>query len=183
MIKSVAIGGMPATGKTSLMKEVRKQFEPFEEFSSGLVKGIVNKNNVYFIGVFDDSTFEGADRLSMAVQPEFIKWLSTIENATIVFEGDRLFSSSVIKKSNAQVIVIECNRETMGVRHKSRNDTQDSKWVHSRRSKIRNVIYEISHTKLQNNTKEDFEMNVAFIADAIRNPIPHQIDIFLPFNF
>ena len=93
----IAIGGEPATGKTTLMRRIIKHYGKFNTFKSGLVQGMYNKEKqLYIIGVYDSSLFSGTDKLSMAVQPHFIRMIhKQLQDATIVFEGDRLFNQSL----------------------------------------------------------------------------------------
>ena len=69
MAEIIAIGGVPASGKSTLMKKVIKEYKPLKTFKYGLIRGLYDKEkNLYFIGIYDDSVFCGTDKLSMAVQ-------------------------------------------------------------------------------------------------------------------
>ena len=84
MVKIIAIGGEPATGKTTLVKSILMRFKPLKKFKYGLVQGLYNERlKLYIIGVYDGSIFSGTDKLSMAVQPDFIKLIGKLEGCTI----------------------------------------------------------------------------------------------------
>jgi hypothetical protein len=105
------------------MKRIIKEYLPLKTFSYGLVKGLYSKEKqIYFIGIYDNSIFCGTDKLSMAVQPDFIKLLDIKKNATFVFEGDRLFNQSLFDQKPCDIYVLEVNNENLKERHKTRND-------------------------------------------------------------
>ena len=69
------IGGEPCSGKSTLVKEIIKQEKINKYFEyDKILKGYYNKDYIV-LGLYEDSTFPGTDRLSMAVQPKFIKYL------------------------------------------------------------------------------------------------------------
>ena len=50
----IAIGGEPATGKSTLMKRIIKQHMPLKTFSYGLVKGLYSQEHkIYYIWIYD----------------------------------------------------------------------------------------------------------------------------------
>jgi broad-specificity NMP kinase len=141
MVKRViAVGGEPATGKTTLMREF-KNLHTTAPFKYGQVKGEYNKDmNLYFIGVFDGSTFEGTDRLSMSVQPDFIKFLNWCDGV-VIFEGDRLFNQSLFTLEFPFVkVVLRADKETLITRHNKRGDSQTETFLKSKRTKINNIL-------------------------------------------
>ena len=91
-MKCVAIGGVPATGKTTLVKMIYNKMHKVN-FEYGLVKGHYDKdNNIALLGLYNqNNTFLGTDRLSMGVNKQFLQYISMVQR-NIIFEGDRLFS-------------------------------------------------------------------------------------------
>lgn len=141
MVKRVvAVGGEPATGKTTLMREF-KNLHTTTPFKYGQVRGEYNKDlNLYFIGVFDGSTFEGTDRLSMSVQPDFIKFLNWCEGV-VIYEGDRLFNQSLFTLGFPFVkVVLKGDKDLLDIRHKTRGDSQTETFLKSKRTKINNIL-------------------------------------------
>lgn len=152
----IAIGGEPASGKSTLMKYILKQYKPLKTFKYGLVRGLYNKeNNLYFLGIYDNSIFCGTDKLSMAVQPHFLNLVEKLPKATFVFEGDRLFNQSLFDKKDCEIIVLNVTEETNKERHKKRNDKQTEQFKKSKKTKIKNILSKNKVTILNNDTEED----------------------------
>lgn len=168
MVKRIiAIGGVPASGKTTLLRKVMSNYE-LTPFSYGLVKGVYNKElKLYFIGVFDGSTFEGTDRLSMAVQPDFIKFLNYVDGV-VIYEGDRLFNQAVLDQYNNLTIkiILEPSNKTLDERHKIRQDNQSSTFLKSKRTKINNILKKYDDCIVFNN-EDDTDKIIEYIIDGI----------------
>jgi adenylate kinase len=152
----IAIGGVPATGKTTLMRKVIKTLLPLKTFKYGLLRGLYNiDKKVYIMGIYDKSLFSGTDKLSMAVQPDFVKFAKKFSQYNIIFEGDRLFNQSLFDKLNCEIIVIKAKPETIENRHKLRNDTQTEKFKKAKQTKINNIIQNNSVIEFENNNEHD----------------------------
>ena len=78
-MKCVAIGGVPATGKTTLVKMIYNKM-PKINFEYGLVKGHYDKhNNIALLGLYNqNNTFLGTDRLSMGVNKQFLQYIYNV---------------------------------------------------------------------------------------------------------
>ena len=158
MAEIIAIGGVPASGKSTLMKKVIKEYKPLKTFKYGLIRGLYDKEkNLYFIGIYDDSVFCGTDKLSMAVQPHFFKLIDKLPQARFVFEGDRLFNQSLFDKYDCEIVVINANEETIDQRHKQRSDNQTDRFKKAKQTKINNILNKNQVTVLDNNTEQDAE--------------------------
>ncbi len=158
MAEIIAIGGVPASGKSTLMKKVIKEYKPLKTFKYGLIRGLYDKEqNLYFIGIYDDSVFCGTDKLSMAVQPHFFKLIDKLPQARFVFEGDRLFNQSLFDKYDCEIVVLNANEETIEQRHKQRSDNQTDRFKRAKQTKINNILNKNEVTVLDNNTEQDAE--------------------------
>lgn len=158
MAEIIAIGGVPASGKSTLMKKVIKEYKPLKTFKYGLIRGLYDKEqNLYFIGIYDDSVFCGTDKLSMAVQPHFFKLIDKLPQARFVFEGDRLFNQSLFDKYDCEIVVLNANEETIEQRHKQRSDNQTDRFKKAKQTKINNILNKNEVTVLDNNTEQDAE--------------------------
>jgi len=158
MAEIIAIGGVPASGKSTLMKKVIKEYKPLKTFKYGLIRGLYDKEkNLYFIGIYDDSVFCGTDKLSMAVQPHFFKLIDKLPEARFVFEGDRLFNQSLFDKYDCEIVVLNANEETIDQRHKQRSDNQTDRFKKAKQTKINNILNKNEVTVLDNNTEQDAE--------------------------
>jgi hypothetical protein len=156
-MKALAIGGEPATGKTTLIKEIFKDFT-FQNFSYGLLKGhYVKDYNLIIMGIYDGTgVFQGTDRLSMAVNNDFCKFIK-LNKYNILFEGDRLFSLNnlILVKSiyDCKIIILEQEEKTLKIRHLERNDTQSETFLKGRKTKISNIKQQL------NNDIEAYKLN------------------------
>ena len=78
-MKCVAIGGEPATGKTTLVKEILKD-QQMQDYKFGLLRGhLLESLNLLVLGIYNNDTFCGTDKLSMAVNSHFLKFLHSPE--------------------------------------------------------------------------------------------------------
>tara|TARA_R100000329_G_scaffold35345_2_gene33220 strand:+ start:5084 stop:5599 length:516 start_codon:yes stop_codon:yes gene_type:complete len=162
----IALGGEPATGKTTILKKIIKSYLPFKSFKYGLVRGIMNdKLNV--VGIYDNSLFSGTDKLSMAVQPHFLKFAEKRSNEVILFEGDRLFNQSLFEKLDCEIIVIKADKEEVSKRHIQRKDTQTEKFIKAKRTKIENIIQKNKVTIFNNNNDKEQEQIIKHIKTLI----------------
>jgi tRNA A37 threonylcarbamoyladenosine biosynthesis protein TsaE len=169
----IAIGGEPATGKTSLMRTLIKRLTiadnmPLRTFKYGLIQGLYSKQDkLYIIGIYDESLFSGTDKLSMAVQPVFLDLTNALEDSTIIFEGDRLFNQSLFNERKCDIIILQADDITKKLRHKNRQDNQTDKFLKAKKTKIKN-IKENNNTKiLSNNNDVEREANLSYIMDLI----------------
>ena len=148
---TVGIGGEPATGKTTLMRRVLRKLEDThghggKGFRDGLLRGI-RFNLTYVLGIYDEGTFAGTDRLSMAVQTDattFLRQQSRVDASPVVlFEGDRLFNHSFLTTcedlGETAWFNLTCPETVLTSRHARRQDTQTALWLKGRRTKILNV--------------------------------------------
>jgi|SRR5210317_439186 len=151
MVKRVvAIGGVPCSGKTTLVREILNNVEDEPKFFQyGLLRGYIS-DNVAILGIYKpNDTFGGTDKLSMAVQKDYEKFLQ-ITDYNVLFEGDRLFTEKNLldlhEKYEQKFIVLDLDEETLEQRHVDRNDTQSDKFKKSRHTKIQNIL---NNTRLQ----------------------------------
>jgi len=142
--KCLAIGGVPATGKTTLVKFMYPEFKT--NFEYGLVKGHFNeKYNICLLGLYHtDSKFCGTDRLSMGVNKQFVQYAKqSKDKRNIIFEGDRLFSLNnlILLKDlyELKIVILQLPEEQLKQRHIDRKDTQTDKFIKGRTTKIQNI--------------------------------------------
>lgn len=145
-MKCVAIGGVPATGKTTLMKNIINILQPKKKFKYGLLRGYIQKD-ISILGVYKaNDIFAGTDKLSMAVQKDYQKYIDKIMMNTI-FEGDRLFTKNnlldICKKYETKIIILENDKQTLQERHIERGDNQSEKFKKGRATKINNIELEL----------------------------------------
>jgi hypothetical protein len=153
MVNVIAMGGEPATGKTTLIFKLISMADDWKVCKPQKLLDAMysEKLNLYILGKYenDGNVFQGTDRLSMAVQPDADKFFSELhyENADInvIFEGDRIFNSKMLERladlfpDSFKVLILEATHKTKEQRHVDRNDDQDDKFKNSRKTKISNI--------------------------------------------
>jgi hypothetical protein len=148
-LKCLAVGGEPATGKTTLMKTVYAEFENPQSLRFGLLCGhYEQKHNLALMGIYsgwtqESQVFEGTDRLSMAVNKDFLQYME-MKKRNILLEGDRLFSLNNLRAIqhlyHLRVIVLQQDEDTLHKRHLARGDTQSEKFLKGRKTKTQNIL-------------------------------------------
>lgn len=150
-MKMIAIGGEPATGKSTLMLAVMKGLTVSEPFKHKKVAGHKFPNEkVLVLGVYAEGQgFPGTDRLSMACQPDAIDLVNNAQELglgdyTILFEGDRLFTGSFIevakgKAESLDAVMLSAQTHVLEARHLARGDKQSAQFKKSRATKCKNL--------------------------------------------
>lgn len=150
MAKILGIGGMPGTGKTTLIKKFMEQADDWEVVKPvPLLDSLYSKKlDCYVLGKYDpwypsEGYAMGTDRLSMAVQPKAEDFISQTKSS-VVFEGDRLFTGKfldyIINQGNeCFFLILEAESDTLQERYESRGSNQDDKFLNGRRTKYENI--------------------------------------------
>jgi hypothetical protein len=149
-MKVIAIGGNPGSGKSTLMKRLIEYYTPEKKYDEVKLVPYLQNNNIYILGKYDEGeVFSGTDRMSMAVQPEAIKFLACLPKDSIVlYEGDRLFTASFLEdcadKYDLKIFHLSTNPEVREERYKERGSNQNVTWLQGRESKINNILTNMS---------------------------------------
>jgi hypothetical protein len=117
------------------------------------------------LGKYEEGeVFSGTDRMSMAVQPEAIKFLASLSIESIVlFEGDRLFTASFLEdcldKYDLEIVYLSTEKNIRKQRYLDRGSDQDETWLRGRETKISNILTNMNLlfnvSRYTNNTFED----------------------------
>lgn len=182
-MKVIAIGGVPATGKSTLMKALVEDLGGLTEVTQPekLVYGHAY-DKVFIFGRYDgDNAFPGTDRMSMAVQPMAKKYIEDRkdEDLTVIFEGDRLFNQSfltfiyeTIKPEDLFILILKASKDEVSKRHVDRADTQDDKFLSGRVTKYANIASDLvlqeRMKEVRHQTPEDTK-NIIKIINIIRS--------------
>lgn len=174
----IAIGGEPASGKTTLISTFLKHLGTFKEFQFGLLKGMVFKQHkIVVLGVYDGSLFAGTDRLSMAVQPNAERFLDSFyeyfPGHFLIFEGDRLFNESFLRKCKEVcpdmiAMILTASDEEKKRRHIKRADSQSDTWLQGRRTKLENLKQKFEWIQsFPNSTVDDYQSNLLTLLEGM----------------
>jgi len=166
-MKVVAIGGLPAVGKSTIIRKFFVEYKNWKNFKFGLVQGHYNDDiNLMIVGKYgQNKTFEGTDLLSMAVHNDFKKIIQKKLKYNLLFEGDRLFTSSILEYLDqwAELHSIIINSKHTKQRHIDRKDNQSERFIKGRNTKINNIL-KINFKKkvlhLINDENKDIEKNL-----------------------
>jgi len=143
-MKCVAIGGVPASGKSTLMREIISLCGLKKHWKYKLLNGSMYKNTCIIGHYTENEKFGGTDRLSMAAPVSMIKFLD-IAQTNIIFEGDRLFTKDIllkcIKNYETKIIILRNTDEVIKQRHIDRNDNQKESFLKGRKTKINNILF------------------------------------------
>lgn len=166
MKKILAIGGVPGTGKSTMMKDFMDQFDDLERVKPvQLVDCEYSKEgNIHILGKYDEGeVFSGTDRLSMAVQPAALEFVKSTET-NVIFEGDRLFNGSFIralmelKDVELKVILLTAPKAILKERYAERGSDQTEQFLQSRASKYDNLLMSFDLMDvIQERKNESFE--------------------------
>ena len=131
------------------MKSIYAEFCQPQSLRFGLVSGHFEQaNNLALMGIYGGwsgapNAFEGTDRLSMAVNKDFLRYVE-MKKRHILFEGDRLFSLNNLRAINhlyqLRVVVLAQDQSTLDKRHRDRGDTQSEVFLKGRKTKVANIL-------------------------------------------
>jgi len=96
-------------GKTWVMKKLLGNYQT-RPGKIGKFKFHYN-NEIVIVGVYDGTTFEGSDRLSMSVITDLGKFLAWAGDRVVVCEGDRFTNSTFISQAHPVIFKIHGDGE------------------------------------------------------------------------
>lgn len=179
----IALGGPPASGKSTLMKEVLDGTSDPKyngnKFKWGeLIGNFYTDDSLVVYGRYGSSRdFEGTDALSMSANnhaKQFTDMLTEIDRFDkVIFEGDRLFNQPFLDmcRENPEIdlraYILDVPNEELDRRHEEREDDHTEKWKNGMRTQYENYATEKWTTTLENVTEEDMERNRKFLQGEI----------------
>ena len=177
-VRVVGIGGLPATGKSTLMKAVVNAlggWDRFRRVNADPVRGyLMDGLGLLIIGLYGQETYCGTDRLSMNLQAPTISLLSDAAGnpalgiRRVLFEGDRLFTESFIwgiqedSRISLHMMILETSPETVAQRRRKRMSFQNDSWIAGRETKLKRLAARFPDTfsVYRNETAADAQENV-----------------------
>lgn len=167
-MRIIAIGGEPGSGKSTLMKRIINEFEMEPKYQEYKLVPYLQRGNIYILGKYEEGeVFSGTDRMSMAVQPEAIKFLNTLsDDSIVIYEGDRLFTTSFLEYCmghyDLKIVYLETEREVRDKRCEERGSDQNEQWLQGRETKILNILSNmflmLNVSRYQNNNLKEQEV-------------------------
>ena len=148
----------PGVGKTTLVRNILTEFRKAEK-DEMVIDGPIkyhrfNKQKTLVLGIYDDSTFAGTDRLSKSCGPQFRQWL--VDNAEkyedwgVVLEGQRFMNDktlpSLFEQESMNLVCLKVSEAELERRRASRNNTQDAKWLKGMATRVANVCKNYPHS-------------------------------------
>jgi len=173
-MKVVGVIGEPATGKTTLMREVLARLGPdYTPFKfAKLLYGRMYPRDRYVLGIYrEGEPFAGTDRLSMAVQPVAIRFIHKVSpKAIVLFEGDRLTRQGFLEAAagSLHLFMLDTSHAEKMRRHRDRHDTQPEQFHRSRATLIKRIADAFPVVRLVNETPDDLAMNAGRIIAAMK---------------
>jgi len=148
-MKIIAVGGVPGTGKTTIVQKIINRVEDWEVAKpADLLDSIYSPAlNLYVLGKYQpwyegEGYAQGTDRLSMAVQPKAIEFLQTCKS-NILFEGDRLFTQGFLEACSAfgdlSIFLLNSDKTVLSERYEARGSEQSEQFIRSRVTKYSNL--------------------------------------------
>lgn len=178
MPKIIFIAGEPATGKTTLMREVIKRLGglPTQVFKYGRVRGHHwEARRLFLFGIYEEGQkFAGTDRLSMSAVADAVPFLSTLApEDTVLAEGDRLFNRTFLDAAGAfdrALVFLRCSSPLLDARHQDRGDSQSEVWLRGRRTKAERLLLAFPWTEIRSETPEDLQAAAGLVEGLLARP-------------
>lgn len=177
-MKVLILGGVPASGKSSMMLEVIKRLGKKEKgvpFARNGVKGLLfAKQKILILGSYEREDFPGTDTLAMNIQPKVVALLQAMkdDDISVCCEGDRLFNAGFIQSVKNmgvvyQIIILEVAAEIVSLRRNKRAKEQNAVWLKGRASKVANIQRDPRFfiKTISNDSFKQLESGVSMILD------------------
>lgn len=146
---TILLVGACGSGKTFVMKKLLTKLDTQKAKFHLFRFALDEHKNIAIMGVYDGSTFEGSDRLSMAVMKDVHKLrnLQLSKKMSIVCEGDRFMNKTFIDAFQPFIVKI---LDTGELGRQKRNTTQSSRQIQSIQTRVNNIQ---AHCVVQNSTE------------------------------
>ena len=160
----IGVIGIPGTGKSTLMQAFKDSYLWEEHKPVDLLDGYLARDEgIFLMGKYEEGeVFSGTDRLSMAVQPEAVKYLQGEPAPTVIFEGDRLNSVSFFRECldaghDLHILILNVERSIREQRYKDRGSDQSDKFIKGRKTKISNIRNEFGANLMDDGNITEFD--------------------------
>lgn len=142
MIRTYLLIGNCGVGKTWIMKKLIEQNKATHRGNFGKIQ-FSKVGNLFILGKYDGTTFEGSDRLSMSVATDFepfYEYLKSSEDVTIIAEGDRFMNKTFINVFKPTIFRINGTGEQGRI---NRGSNQSDRQLKSIRTRVENTKFDL----------------------------------------
>ena len=137
--------GQCGVGKTWLMKKLISYLETKNKANIGKIKFNFNsEKNIYVLGNYDGTMYEGSDKLSMAVAGDFeffYHYLKTTTEPIVICEGDRFTNKTFINLFKPTIVKINGDGS---IGREIRQSTQTPRQLKSIATRVGNITENIA---------------------------------------
>lgn len=136
-MNSILIIGCCGTGKTWVMKRIIKAYKLNAKGCVGLFKFRTN-GKMLALGVYDDSTFEGGDKLSMGIMRDCAKFERARDKRGMlaICEGDRFTNKTFIETCKPYIVKIQGDGKEGRIK---RNSKQSERHLTAIKTRVNNI--------------------------------------------
>lgn len=136
--KTILLIGACGSGKTWVMTKLLDEYNTKKASFKLFRFNIDLEKKIAILGVYDGKTFQGSDRLSMAIMKDAEEFRKVKEknNFTIISEGDRFTNKTFIDLFNPIIIKI---KDDGSVGRKLRNSNQTERQIKSIQTRVKNI--------------------------------------------
>jgi hypothetical protein len=179
-MRVVIIMGEPGTGKTTLVRAVMNLMGEWKQmFTQVKLVPFHAFGNYVILGKYEDGeVFAGTDRMSMAVQPEAVKFLKECNDRGVkgvLFEGDRLTNLSFIEHClenyDTSILYLEVDPKTREARYAERGSNQSEQFIRGRETKYANIMTNFQVMMALEKVTHETPADTARIAHIIKNKL------------
>lgn len=139
------------------MLAFKKGIQDWTMFVYGKVKGYYSPaNNLYLLGIYDGTLFQGTDKLAMTVVTDVLVLMAAKPGANFIFEGDRLFCGKNFDNfmKFGELLIVAVHSDNLIRRLNARGNVQSLIILERRISKIDNIKRKYKVLEYQNDTEE-----------------------------
>lgn len=137
---AILVSGVPGSGKTTLARELLKEFQDDGFFKEDLVIGHKTKKGIIIFGDYQSNdVFSGLDKASMAISPIFQEYIKKNNPEKIFLEGDRLVGGKTIdflEQEGYHVFLYILVSSNLDQRYRERGSDQSEQFLKSKKTKV-----------------------------------------------
>lgn len=148
MTKTILLIGVQGSGKTWVFKQLIEQYRCEHKKKLGTIKYHTN-NWLVVVGKYDDSMFQGSDKLSMAVMSDYLAFNQFNQGKCILLEGDRFTNNKVINNESNKPLVIKITDDGAKGRE-LRGSNQSEMAIKRMQTRVNNINADV---EVENSTK------------------------------